>query len=345
MSIFAAYKLIKNNIKTIFIFLSIGIVIGAIITFSIPKEYNSKMILTPENSSTTTTYGLTQLFSVDLAQGFENFSKSYTSTKDAIYPLIYPLFFESEAYQKQFLNIQVDYKGHSKTLRDYIKENTSYPWWHYILAFSSLGKDEEKENKYNNSDVNNAVISEEDLRLIKVLRNRITLTVDKKTFVMEISATFQDPLVATQVAMAVSELLKQTIKEYRKDKYLQNYQFIKNIFEHNQKEYDSILSLYYDFKDHHNGMLTGSYRAEDERLNREVKIKRSLLNQITTQMQETRAKIAEDRPVFAILSPATVPIKPSYPRPLIFIMGFCLVSIILSLIYIFQYKKSNSDVE
>lgn len=341
MNIVAAYNRIKYNFKTIIIFWLIGLVIGIIITLSIPKEYDSKTILAPENSSTTASYGLNKLLNFDEDKVLENFSSIVTSTKDAIYPMIYPLFFESDIYQRNFLDIKVDYNGSTKTLKEYLMEDLSYPWWHNIISSISLNNKHNDESnqikiKYLNKD---NYINEEDLNLIRVLKDRITLTVDRKNFTMEISSTFQDPLISAQVTESVTDILSNTIKEYRKTKFIKNYEFVKNIHDYNQVQYDSILSIYSNFKDTHKGLLLGKFRTEEEKLKVEVKLKKTLLNQISTQLMESKAKISEERPVFVVLSPAIVPAKSSYPKPAIFMIGFILVSTILSLIYIFQIKK------
>ena len=57
------------------------------------------------------------------------------------------------------------------------------------------------------------------------------------------------------------------------------------------------------------------------RLQNEMSLAYSLYNQTAQQLQLARAKVQESTPVYAIVQPATVPLKPSKPSKIMILVG------------------------
>lgn len=339
MNIFITYKIIKINFKIIVISWIIGIILGVIVILSIPKEYTTQIVLAPETSATTS-YGLfSNLLSINENSNLKNL-EGYHSSKDAIYPKIYPLFFESDSFQKQFLKIEVSFEGKKIMLKNYLLNNLSYPWW-YKLKINPTLFNTNKKNMVPSDTTSSIFISEEEMSLINILRNRIALNIDKRTNVITVRATFQNPLVAAEVADAACNILKNAIIDYRTNKSEQYYLYIKGIQEKVQSEYYIILNEYNNYLDSHHGNLKSEYRAEKTKLRMELNIKERQLRLVEAQLQDAHARVMEERPVFAVIEPAIIPHSPSYPKTMICILGFLIASTIVSLLYIFKNKSSS----
>lgn len=54
-----------------------------------------------------------------------------------------------------------------------------------------------------------------------------------------------------------------------------------------------------------------------------------IYSQIETQLQTAKAKIQEAKPVFTIVEPASVPLRPIYPNKIIIILAFILGGLII----------------
>lgn len=68
---------------------------------------------------------------------------------------------------------------------------------------------------------------------------------------------------------------------------------------------------YADYLDSHDNIILQSVRTEQERLQSDMGLAYQMYSQVASQLQVARAKIQEEKPVFAVLEPAVVPLLPS----------------------------------
>lgn len=54
-----------------------------------------------------------------------------------------------------------------------------------------------------------------------------------------------------------------------------------------------------------------SVRAEQERLQNDMSLAYQVYSQVANQLQVARAKVQEEKPVFAVVEPAVIPLDPS----------------------------------
>lgn len=73
--------------------------------------------------------------------------------------------------------------------------------------------------------------------------------------------------------------------------------------------------------DQNQALSRKSFRTEQERLQNEMSLAYSLYNQTAQQLQLARAKVQESTPVYAVVQPATVPLKPSKPSKIMILVG------------------------
>ena len=73
--------------------------------------------------------------------------------------------------------------------------------------------------------------------------------------------------------------------------------------------------------DQNQSLSRRSFRTEEERLQNEMSLAYNLYNQTAQQLQLARAKVQESTPVYAVVQPATVPLKPSKPSKMMILVG------------------------
>ena len=129
--------------------------------------------------------------------------------------------------------------------------------------------------------------------------------------------------------------LQDYITEYRTTKARQDFQFQEKLFERKKKEYEKAQENYAKFADANKNIILLSYRAEQERLENEMRLSYQVYTSVAQQLQMAEAKVQEITPVYTIIEPATIPIKASKPRKtlmllgIVFLTGLCCVSWIL----------------
>ncbi|MBO5549302.1 MAG: chain-length determining protein, partial [Prevotella sp.] len=69
-----------------------------------------------------------------------------------------------------------------------------------------------------------------------------------------------------------------------------------------------------------------SYRAKQEDLENDMQLKFNTYTAMQTQLQQAKAKVQERTPAFTLLKGASVPIKPSGPKRMIFVIGMVILA-------------------
>lgn len=330
-----------------------AVLIGLVIAFSIPREYTANAMIAPELSDNKTTGGLS-------LAAMAGFNLNATSTADAIYPDLYPDIVTSTPFITGLFNVQVKDLDEEvdTTLYCYLNEHQRVPWWTLITSapFKALGwvislfTEEEKEDAI----LDPFHLTKEEADIAKELSERITVSVDKKTGVTTLSVTMQDARISACLTDTVVRRLQDYITEYRTTKARQDFQFQEKLFERKKKEYEKAQENYAKFADANKNIILLSYRAEQERLENEMRLAYQVYTSVAQQLQMAEAKVQEITPVYTIIEPATIPIKASKPRKtlmllgIVFLTGLCCVSWILfgRDFYInLKTKKGSNEVE
>ena len=70
-----------------------------------------------------------------------------------------------------------------------------------------------------------------------------------------------------------------------------------------------------------------SVRAEQERLQNDMSLAYQVYSQVANQLQVARAKVQEEKPVFAVVEPVVVPLKPSGISKKVYVLVFIFLSV------------------
>ena len=96
----------------------------------------------------------------------------------------------------------------------------------------------------------------------------------------------------------------------------------KNFYGEAKASYEDAQKKYANFVDANQNIILLSYRAEQERLQNEMNLAYQVYTQVSQQLQMARAKVQEITPVYTVVQPATVPLKPAKPNKLMILIGF-----------------------
>lgn len=292
-----------------------------IVAFSIPKEYTVNATLIREKYNDSSLLGLMDQF----------------SSIDAFSPFTYPDLFENPIFLKPLLDIQIqNEEGVKSTLRGYLNNNLSNPWWLNII------------NKFKIEDNKNYKISKnsfsiEEWNTINLLKDRISFLVNRKTLSLTISVRLQDPSIAYIVADTLSQNIQRLFSEYRAEKVDNEYQQAKIQNYAAKKRYYELHDKYMAFMDSCNGRLNNKERIKCEILKNETDQSLYFYNQSSMHLHNSKIKAYEKGPAFYVLIPPIIPCKPSYPSIPIVVLGFFIIGSVFSLWFIFK-TKTYSDV-
>ena len=322
----------------------IAFLVGLIIAFSIPREYTATVKLVPEIGENRTRGNLNSLAAmagINLSTG--------SSANDAVNPILYPDIVSSSPFSADLLNVNLltnDSENSISSLKKILKEDTSKPWWNYVLSFPMklfYGRKNEATdlNDREIADVANRMFrpSAEDIRDIETVRRRIAADIDTKTNVITIKATLQDPVAAANLADTVADRLQKYIVDYRTSKARNELEYANKINTEAKEKYFDSQKQYATFADKNQGLASRSAAIELDRLQNEVTLAFNLYNSTAQQVQLAEAKVQTTTPVFALIEPSSVPIKPTKPRKLFIVSAFIFIGFLTCSFYILFYEN------
>ena len=301
--------------------------VGLVVAFSIPKEYESTVTLAPEsNKGRSISGGMAAL------AGMAGINLGGSSSADALSPELYPDIVKSVPFSVEMFDVKVtDKEGElNTTLYEYLKEEQKQPWWGYITAapFKALGwvvstiKGEDEEEGEGEGGVDSFRLTKDQSKIIKAMGERIAVSVDKKTFVITITTTMQDPVIAATVTNAVMEKLQSYITEYRTNKARKDLEFTEKLYAENMETYHKAQQEYANYMDRNQNVSLRSAQTQQERLRNEMELAFNVYNQTAQQLQMAKAKVQEDTPVFTVVEAATVPLRAAKPSKAMILIGF-----------------------
>lgn len=303
-----------------------AVLIGLVVGFSIPKEYTANVTLAPE----TTTGGKSMSGGLSALAGMAGINLGASQTADALSPELYPDVVKSIPFSIELFDIKVtDEDGElNTTVYDYLKEHQKKPWWGYVISapFKALGwvmktiKGEEEEAETNTVDP--FKLTKDQNEIIKALGERISVQVDKKTSVINISVTMQDPLIAATLTNEVMEKLQDYITEYRTNKARKDLEYTQKLYEENMEAYHKAQQEYAAYMDRNQNVSLRSAQTQQERLRNEMELAFNVYNQTAQQLQVAKAKVQEDTPVYTVVEAASVPLRATKPSKAMILIGF-----------------------
>jgi hypothetical protein len=308
----------------------IATIVGVIIALGTPKTYTANVTLAPE-SGKSGGGGLSGIASMLGVGGL-----SMSSDADAFNVTLYPDVVSSTPFIIDLLDTKVKQleSENDTTLAGYLKEGTSSSLIGTIvsLPFKAIGavmsifsSDDDKEN--DNQDINPFQLTAEQNNAVNGLRKLVVANVDKKTGVTSISVTMQDPLVCAIVADTVVTKLQEFITGYRVNKAQEDCKYWEQLHEERKNDYYEKQQNYARYTDGNQGISRESVKIEQARLENEMNLAYQVYSQVATQLQMARAKVQEAKPVFAVVEPATVPLKPSGTSRKMILIGIVFLAV------------------
>ena len=315
--------------KKIYKAAGIGLVIGIIVAISIPKQYTVEVTLSPEmgNNKGGGLSGLAASFlgsGVTMGDGTDALNASLSADIVSSTPFLLEL---------SAMEIPIS-KNEVMTLSIYLDEESS-PWWSYVIGFpgmviggvKSLFTGGDEPISYDKASQGAIELSKKELKKIETLKKMISASVDKKTSMTSVAVTFQTPRVAAVVADSVVKKLQEHIIDYRTSKAKEDCGYLEKLFKERQQEYYAAQQKYADYLDSHDNIILQSVRAEQERLQNDMSLAYQVYSQVASQLQVARAKVQEEKPVFAVVEPAVVPLYPSGTSRKVYVLVFVFLSV------------------
>lgn len=314
--------------KKLYIAAAVGVVLGILIALGTPKQYTVSITLSPEMGSGKSSSGLASMAASFLGGSIGS------DSPDALNATLAPDIVASTPFLLELFDARVVSQDQQidTTFTAYLDEQKS-SWLGYVLkapgmaisGIKSLFTDEEEKT----ATIQEGAIelNEEDAKKLEGLRKQISADVDKKTAITTLSVTLQDPKVTATIADSVVSKLQQYITAYRTSKAKEDCQYLEKLYKERQQEYYDAQQRYARYVDANSNVVFQSTMAERERLQNDMSLAYQVYSQVAQQLQVARAKVQEEKPVFAVVEPAVVPLNPSGTSRKVIVLGFLFLAV------------------
>ena len=295
--------------------LPIAFVLAAVYALAQPNYYNCTVKLSPEMSGSKSTSGLASLassFGVNLGTG--------GAGTEALFPTLYPDLMNSVDFKTSLFHVPVTIEGDKEkgekdrtmSYYDYLSKEQKAPWWSQgIKAIMSMFNGQ---SSMVNEKVNKFRLTREQAQIVKVIDKNVVCDVDKKTMVITINVTDQDPVIAATMADTVKTRLQKFITDYRTSKVRVDLEYNKKIYSETKARYEKARQLYAEFMDHNRDIILQTVRQKQTDLENEMQLQYNAYQQVAAQLLSAEAKVQEETPAFTTLQSATVPVMKAGPK-------------------------------
>ena len=332
IDIIALFSRVLSNWKLLLKFAGTGAVVGVIIALSIPKTYKAEVSLAPELSSGGK--GLSDNLA-DMAANF-GIEIGGKSSMDAIYPELYPDVFSSTDFIMKLFDVPVRLKDDDRprSYLTHVTQDNKIPFWEYPKNLISELLEEKDPVGGHASVKDRYKITRTEAEICRGIRGCILCSIDKKTSVINISVTDQDPLVATIMADTLQKRLQEYITSYRTNKACIDYEYYKKLAAVAKQDYEKARQRYASTSDANSNVALKSVELYLEDMENDMQLKFNTYSALNNQLQAAKAKVQERTPAFTIIQRPIMPFKASStPRSVIVIL-FVIMGCILDAMWV-----------
>lgn len=305
-------KLFKDLLKhrrLYYIVLPVAFVLAAIYALSLPNFYSCTVKLSPELSGSKSTSGLASLassFGVNIGSG--------GAGTEALFPTLYPDLMNSVDFKTSLFPVKVKRERDGKvfTYYDYMENEQKLPWWTEGMQsfFSLFGSEQEESDK----SVDPFRLTKKQTSIVKAINQNVVCDVDKKTMVITINVTDQDPLICATMADSVKTRLQNFITDYRTSKARVDLAYNQKLYKEAKARYEKARQKYAEFSDANQDVVLQSVLTKQTDLENEMQLQYNIYQQVVGQLQQAEMKVQQETPAFTTLQSATVPVLKAGPK-------------------------------
>ena len=191
--------------------------------------------------------------------------------------------------------------------------DTKFPFWEYpkIWITNKMMSQTEKKDLKGTGVADPFRASKIDIDVSKMIAENISCLVDKKTSVILISVTDQDPMVAAIIADTIQSRLQYYITDYRTKKARNDMKYYTKLYNEARSAYLKAQKKYASFCDSNQDVVLESFQAKRDELENDMQSAFTLMSQMSTQVQAAKAKVQERTPAYTMIQSPKMSYKAS----------------------------------
>lgn len=306
LDLMALVSKILKKWKLVFIVTFIFSVLGVLMALKAQKQYRTTMTLAPEVVARNRSFALSSMMNI-------NYLMAQTNT-DALNITLFPEISTSTPFLASLFNVPVTpYVSLEDQLKG-VPVDTTTVFLHILGRDRTLSEKEARkraeadaEYVYDDSVIDPGNLTPRQMVVANALKGAISTDVNQKTGVTTISVTMDDRMIVKQLADTVCQRLQDFVTEYRTSKARRDYEQYEKLAEEAHKELVKAQAAYAASVDYDRSVILQSVNSERQRLQNEANLANQIYSQLAQQRESAKAKVQDDKPVYAVVQPPTVP--------------------------------------
>jgi len=336
----------RNTIlKTVVVFAVLGILVALLS----PKKYTATSTIVPQlggdsNSKLGGLGGLAALAGINLDMQQQGADLS---------PLVYPQIVNSIPFQLELMNTPLNFKDFPQpvTLFDFVT-NLQRPSVLGVVKKYTLGLPgviisairgkQEMEIRTSINDLKPLSLTEDQVKVQKILNEMVHLAVNSKEGYLTITANLSEPMATAQMALKAQNLLQKYIIEFKTQKSQANLDFIEASYNKAKKEFEQAQVKLAIATDRSQGFVSGLPRVETDRLQSQYTITFGVYQELAKQFEQAKIQVKKETPVFTVVDPPVVPAERTKPKRSLIVMVWIILGGIFGAGLVFGQVYWNS---
>lgn len=317
----ALVKTIWAGRKTIYYSMGIALLIGIVIAFTSPAKYSASTTLLPSAEKKSSNLGglgaLAGMAGINLG--------AMMGDASGIPAEIYPQVMESYPFLNELVHQKFNFEKYEAPISYYdyqmadtiptvggniMKYTLGLPWTIKNAIFGEKNKDEALLKK----EYGVLELTEDEEDIFKSLQDKLSVEVDKKSGLISVKATTEEPVFAAQLVQKAIELLQQYVIDYKTQQTRQNLLFVEESYNEKKAEYENAQRAFFTYKDRHRNIVSERVDVEYQQLSDTYDMASTVFKGLAQQLEQAKIAVKEETPAFTVLEPAKVPLEKSSPK-------------------------------
>ncbi len=320
---------------------------GIIYALFQPNEFTSSTTFIPQLSSGIKTGGSSLSGLASLA----GINIGNMESSSEFPPTLYPQVVEGISFQLDLLSSEIIFNNKTSTVKDYfLQKKPSFNIFGTIkkytiglpsLILGSFNNQEFQEFQLAESEIYS--VSAEDKGLFNNISAALSLFINKKEGFITISFTDSNKNVAAQITQITQNLLQEKIIQFKNKSSKEILDFAMKQYSDKKESYEKLQDERAIFVDKNINISSSLFQNKLSRLESEVDIAQSVVQQLATQVEQAKLQVNKDTPVFTTIKPVIIPFERSAPKRSVIVLTFFFSGFILSSFYIL-IKEPAQDI-
>ncbi|MDA8589079.1 Wzz/FepE/Etk N-terminal domain-containing protein [Flavobacteriaceae bacterium] len=303
---------------------------GVIYALFQPNEYTSSTTFIPQLSSGVKTGGSSLSGLASLA----GINIGSMESSSEFPPTLYPQVVNGVPFRVELLSNEITLNNELVAVKDYLEKKSFFnilgPIKKYTIGLPSLILSSFKDQKEYTNESKIYSITEEDKGLFKILENNLSLSINEKEGFITISFTDNNKNVAAQITQISQNLLQEKIIEFKNKSSKEMLDFAIKQYSDKKESYEKLQDERAVFVDKNINISSSLFQNKLSRLESEVNISESIVQQLASQVEQAKLQVNKDTPVFTTIKPVTIPFERSAPKRSLIVIIFAFMGLVFS---------------